>query len=87
MVQHIIRLPNLLEELGAKPKQMGPLLGSLLPSLITSEDNAEASQRLLQDIIAKVPMAEHAEAAATKLLHAFQAASPERLPGMQQTMR
>ena len=87
MVQHIIRLPNLLEELVAKPKQTGPLVGSLLASFIISEDNAEASQKLLQDIIAKVPMAEHAEATAIQLLHAFQTASQERVPGMQQTMR
>ncbi len=87
MMQHIKRLPKLLEELAAKPKQMAPLLKSLLSSLIAAEDSAEAHQKLLQDIIAEVPMAEHAEAAATKLLHAFQTANKEALPGMQQTMR
>ena len=82
-----MRLPHLLDELSAKHKQMGSLLRSLLSSLLGNQDNAEACHKLTQDVIGRVPIAEHAEAGATQLLRALQTAAQEELPGMQQTLR
>lgn len=82
-----MRMPNLVEELCAKPKQLGLLVGSLLSALITNWDSTEPRQKLLQDIIARVPIADIAEAATTQILQAFQTASEEALPGLQHAIR
>lgn len=86
-MQHIMRLPGLVDELAAKSNHTGALLQSLLAALVRASDVSGDGQKMLLDIIQKVPMAQHAEDTVAQLLEASTAQATNNNAGLQDILR
>ncbi len=77
-LQHLLRLPNLAEELATKGRQAAALQEALLSALLAEHGlEAAAAQQLLLDLLAKLQLAERAEGIAAAVLARGGEAEPD----------